>query len=371
MKILYIIYSLSAGGAERFLTDLSNSLSERQDCDITILILKREDEQNIFYKKELNGNIHFKSLRIRKIGLSIFCKLYKAIKKEEADVVHIHLSPIILYSILPVLFYRKSAYIETLHNEVSRIDNSSKSKRILKSFIYRFGLVSVCAISDKNYVEFKKVFGRNCEALIYNGRKQLLPTLQIENVKQEIESYKINKDTIVVTHIARCAGQKNQDLLIDAFNQIIIKDRQNIILLVIGSGFDSDKGKSLQDRACKNIHFLGEKYNIQDYLSCSDSFCLSSGYEGMPITLIEALACKCIPLSTPVSGVVDLIEDNANGFISDNFSIASFVDMLNRYIQNREAIDRDKLEELYKMKLSMEACSAEYYKLYQALIAGK
>ena len=57
------------------------------------------------------------------------------------------------------------------------------------------------------------------------------------------------------------------------------------------------------------IFFLGLKKNVGDYLNNSHAFILSSLNEAMPISLIEALACRCIPLSTPVSGSVDIIQN--------------------------------------------------------------
>lgn len=94
MKILHIIYSLSSGGAERFLVDLANELSQREDCDVRLLILKTDqDERNVFYKNELCIRVHLESLGIRKMSLSLFFKLYHFIKKENPDIVHIHLSP--------------------------------------------------------------------------------------------------------------------------------------------------------------------------------------------------------------------------------------------------------------------------------------
>ena len=60
MNILQIIYSLSSGGAERFLTDLSNELIENDGCNVTVLILKSDkDINNIFYKAELSDKIKF------------------------------------------------------------------------------------------------------------------------------------------------------------------------------------------------------------------------------------------------------------------------------------------------------------------------
>ena len=81
MKILQVIYSLSSGGAERFITDLANELVKNEDCDITLLILKSDKKlQNLFYRKELSDKIKFYSLGVEHIDLSIFYKLYKYIK---------------------------------------------------------------------------------------------------------------------------------------------------------------------------------------------------------------------------------------------------------------------------------------------------
>lgn len=368
MRILQIIYSLSSGGAERFVTDLNNELVKIDGCEVNLLILKSDrTEKNIFYKGELSDKVKFESLGIDHIDFTIFLRLYKYIRNYKPDIVHIHLSPIILFCSFAILCMRSTIFIETLHNEVSKINNSNKLYYYFKKIIYNFKNVRVCAISDKNAAEFKRIYGLSCDALIYNGRKKLESSIKGSLVEKEIDSYKQNSETIVVTHIARCAPQKNQDLLVDSFNKIL-RDQHNVILLIIGSGFDSDMGKKLKAKAEKGIFFLGEKHNVQDYLLCSDAFCLSSLYEGMPITLIEALAYGCVPLSTPVSGVTDLIRNGENGFVSADFTLHSFVQMLNNFIVHRNEIDRQKLIDLYHEKLSIEACAQSYYKFYNTCL---
>ncbi len=370
MKILYIIYGLSSGGAERFITDLLNQLAVKEDLDITLLLIKTTGiPGNMFYAKELDSRVKIKSLGMDKITPSVFFKLNKAILQEKPDVVHVHLSPIILFCIVPLLFYRKPIYIETLHNEVSRIDNSSKIKRFLKSFVYKFGLAKVCTISDKNAREYQRVYGRDCDALIYNGRKKLQKTEAFLQVEDEIRGYKHDDNTLVFVHIARCAPQKNQKLLIEAFNDFS-KDK-NVSLIIIGSQFDSKEGVELQKQANDKIHFLGEKHNVQDYLFGSDAFVLSSIYEGMPITLIEALACGCVPLSTPVSGVVDIVKNGENGFVCKDFSKAAFIAMLNDYVEHRACIDRAGLMKLFDEKLSIDACANSYLKFYKKCLNSK
>lgn len=53
----------------------------------------------------------------------------------------------------------------------------------------------------------------------------------------------------------------------------------------------------------------------------ADIFCLSSNFEGMPITLLEASLAGLPAVSTPVCGAVDLIKDGVNGFLSKSHSL--------------------------------------------------
>lgn len=370
MKILYITYGLSSGGAERFLTDLLNQMVRKSGMEVTLLLIKAGDiPGSRFYEKELDHRVIIKSLGLHKIGVSVLTKLYHAVRQEQPDIVHVHLSPIVLFCLLPMLFYRRPVYMETLHNEVARIDNSSKVKRFLKSFVYKTGLVKVCTISDKNAREYQRVYGRPCDAMIYNGRKRMEKTGEFSRVQEEVRSYKADENTTVFIHIARCARQKNQRLLVDAFN--VFSENKNVTLLILGRDFDSAEGKALQKKACDKIHFLGEKHNVQDYLLCSDAFVLSSSYEGMPITLIEALSCGCVPISTPVSGVVDIVRNGENGFVAKDFSEDSFVAVLNEFMLRKNRIDRNLLVKLFNDRLSIEACANSYYQFYDQCLQSK
>jgi len=85
----------------------------------------------------------------------------------------------------------------------------------------------------------------------------------------------------------------------------------------------------------------------------------------MPITLIEALACGCIPLSTPVSGSVDIIQNGKNGFLSKDFSVDSYITMLKDFFKNHENIDKKELEVYFENNLSMKKCAEKYYEFFK------
>ena len=88
-------------------------------------------------------------------------------------------------------------------------------------------------------------------------------------------------------------------------------------------------------------------------------------HEAMPITLIEALACGCIPLSTPVSGSVDIIQNGKNGFLSKDFSVDSYITMLKDFFKNHENIDKKELEVYFENNLSMKKCAEKYYEFFK------
>lgn len=362
MKILECIHSLQPGGAERFLVDLSNELSNEND--VTILTLKNRDSKNEnFYKGDIHPNIKVISLGFEDgFHLSYLFKVYYAIKSLSPDVVHIHC--ILQYMIFAILFYRRCKYVQTLHNDARYGIPRSIVK--LAIWIIRHHYLTMITISDSNRQSFRNYTGLMNDVLIYNGRKQPQLTSLYNKTKEYVEKIKENEHDIVLLCIAKCALQKNLNLLIESVNCLTGKG-VNLKLLIIGDNYqNTELGRKWISLAQNNrsIHFLGARKNVADYFYLCDAFCLSSIFEGMPITLIEALACKCIPISTPVSGVIDLIEDGKTGFISNDFTEESYIKTLVRFVENYKKIDKELLYELYKENYSIEKCSISYLKVF-------
>lgn len=366
MKILEIISTLSSGGAERFVVDLSNQFAKNQEDEILLLTLI-DDEilNNSFYKAEISSNIQYINLKQPKFTLNTIFRTFTVIKELKPDIVHVHLKKVPIVCILAIIFYRKARYIETIHNKAEE-EFKNITIRLIKKFFYRFNLLRAVAISDENKRSFENVLKIKNTELIYNGTRALTKSNLFDATVAELNKYKLTEDTIVFTHIGRCSQQKNQELLIESFNKIVEKG-YNAVLLIIGAGFDSTTGKKLRGIAKENIYFLNEKRNIQDYLILSDGFCLSSRYEGMPITLLEAFACGCATISTPVSGAVDIIKDGETGFISPDFTEKSYVQTLERFLRNKNQINKEHLKKVYYEKFSIEKCSSKYYSLFKKL----
>lgn len=358
MRILECIHSLRPGGAERLLVDLSNELS--LEHEVIILTLKNRDSQNEnFYKNEILPRVRFVSLGFEDgFHLSYLFRVYKTIKSLKPDVVHLHC--ILQYLLLPVLFYKKCLYVQTLHNKMEY--GIPHRLRRLVIWLIRNKFLRFVTISDTNRQSFRDYTGLTNDILIYNGRKQPAKTASFNEVKRFVDTIRGHDADIVLLCIAKCAPQKNLQLLINSVNLLAAKGLKLKVLIIGDSYQESKLGKGLIALARSNpdIRFLGAMNNVADYFYSCDAFCLSSLYEGMPITLIEAMACRCIPLSTPVSGVVDLIEDGKTGFISKDFSESSYVDTLLNFVANRQKINKDELFKLFQDHFSIEKCAKSY-----------
>jgi glycosyltransferase involved in cell wall biosynthesis len=201
---------------------------------------------------------------------------------------------------------------------------------------------------------------------IYNGRAVPEPTLAFQKVKSTILKFREDGNTVFL-HIGTCNAAKNQKMLISVFNRLV-DNGEHIILMIIGSGFDSEEGNALKNIACKKIIFLGQKQNVSDYLLNSDAFCLSSVIEGMPISLIEALACGCIPICTPVGGLINTINDGITGYLSKSVSENDYYFSIRSYLDNKNQVKKDDLIKYYLSHFSIEECANNYVSLFKELI---
>lgn len=355
MKLLELHYSTSWAGAERFVIDLCNELSKTQD--VVLCIIEDDiDPNKSYYKKELSKNVKYINLKCQS-GLQIkaLWKIFKTICKEKPDVVHTHTDALAIF--LPSIFYKRPKYFQTLHTIANECISVKRIKPIYKYLYKKY--IKAITISDVCYNSYNKFYGLSNAYSIDNGRSSLTATKDLDNTKKYIETLKINKDDKVYIHIARYDKVKNQELLINCFNKFI-EDGKHGILIILGTGYDSNEGKKLLSNAKDGIYWLGLKNNVCDYLLCSDFFLLTSIYEGLPISLLEAISCGVIPISTPAGGVPNVIKNHDYGYISKDFSEIEYYKVLSEAYYEYNSFNRQKLKDYFLENYSIEKCAQDY-----------
>lgn len=361
MKIIQIIYSLNQGGAERFVVDLSNELSKNNE--VYLITLRDDKEKNcFFYKNEVAKNVNYINFPLKKgFRLTDVYKVSKFIKKINADIIHTHLD--VVYYFLPFsLFNSKRKIFHTVHND-AYFDGRNKFASSIRKIFYKQKLIVPITISKDSQHSFENFYSIKNPLLIYNGRNSPSTTNQLEEVIQEINSLKKHTKDLVFIHVSRYnEKQKNHSMLINVFNQLSLEGL-NAILLIIGRDYQN-KAQDLILNSGDRIFYLGEKKNIIDYLNCSDGFFLSSFYEGLPISLLEAIACGCIPVCTPAGGIKDVISNRVNGFIAKNFTSLEYKKTICEFLKFRHDIDKTKMFETFEQKYSIQNCAEEHMKIY-------
>jgi glycosyltransferase involved in cell wall biosynthesis len=361
MKILHFIYSLVPGGAERFVIDLTNELAENND---TFLYTLRDDKIGVqgFYVPAISTKVVYRNLKISE-GFKpwLAWTFYRILKREKPDVVHCHLNLVNYFFLSSLILHKKVRFIYTVHNSAGTEVLSAIEKALMK-FFFKYRFFIPVAISDETKESYKSFYKLNEVDVIYNGRKFEDKSICYNEVLDEISRLKPTKDTLTFCHVARYdEPQKNQKMLVSVFNRLK-EEGYDVILLIIGEGFE--KATELRAIAYKHIHFLGIKSNVNDYLFSSDAFCLSSNFEGMPISLIEAFGCGCTPVCTPVGGSVNTIINGVTGFLSKSVSEDDYLEVVKQFIKDRKSINKNDLRRYYQENFSIEKCAGLYLNLY-------
>ena len=358
MKILEIIPQLNSGGAERFVVDLCNELIQKHEV---ILIVLHSIDKAGFFAQEINPAVTVVSMnKDQGVDFGLFFRLKKLIHKYKPDVVHTHLMGIV-YCFLAYLNSSGIKFIHTVHNDAAKEAGGGISKWCRK-FAFKAGRVTPVTISEESQSSFVKFYGIT-PPLIYNGRPGYNESSRLSAVKQELEGLKTSNDSTLIVNIARLNPQKNQ---LSLANAVVSANKTGKKLDLAIVGREDDKiAPEIRRMESKHVHLLGMRTNPRDYMKAADAFCLSSVYEGMPITLIECFSVGVIPICTPVGGIINMIEDGINGILAKGTSEEDIYEALIRFLNMSEdektAMHKASLASFHKY--GIENCAENYVKL--------
>ena len=365
-KIVQMVPALGWGGAQVFCIQLCNELAKYPGYDVTLISMYTHDAQKHLPLSMLDKKVKFISLGKKQgIDVKMFSKIYKTLKDIKPDVVHTHLHSgyYCFYAYLKLKYPFKK--VHTLHN-LAKQDAPPHGRKMFKYF-FRKHIIEAVTISDEVHKSAVEEYGSFIKTLIYNGSDDVKPSAAFNETADKINGIKKDKNTKVLLNVARITKQKNQKLLLDVMRTV---QDQNVIAIILGDYVADDKSvyDELVANKPNNVYLLGKVTNVSDYLLCADAFVLTSTFEGLPISLLEALSAGAIPVCTPVGGIINIVTKDI-GFLSDNVSVDAFKVALQSYLNADEpTIDRLKTngKELYNKEFSMKTCAAKYDALYHS-----
>ena len=301
MRLTFLLASLGSGGAERVVSLLANKMVE---CghQVEIICLKFND---VYYQTDPRVKVTL-AMQQTKNRFSELFWLRKYIKKQKPDVVIPFTEGVYCFTILSLL----GTGIPIIASE--RLDPSAMSptRKILKRLLLPYA--DWLVVQTQSIKEYFPESIQKKTSIIYN------PVVtdvfrEIDNGQLKIENEgKLNR----IISVGRLYPQKNQEMMIRAFAKVAdeFPDWQ---LVIFGEGPLREslelivESLEMKDR----ILLPGRTEHVIEELRKSKIFCMSSDYEGMSNSMIEAICVGLPIITTNVSGTKELIEDAVNGYV--------------------------------------------------------
>lgn len=354
MRIIHVMECF-AGGTFNFLVDLTKEISSEEH-----IIIYGTNRENIptNFEKLFSPNVKFikwqtaqREMKPLK-DIKALWELYIILKNiKNIDVIHLHSSKAgFLGRIASFLLGKSNRVIYTPHAiSFLRLDISPMKRNIfiwMEKFASLFGgKIVACSESEK-------------EAIIEHGIRNV--TFINNGINPFLIEKKINTtDKITIISVGRLSIQKNPKL----FNDIALSfiNNSNIQFIWCGDGELKSKLNS------PNIRCTGwiERKDLEIYLSKADIYLSTSLWEGLPLSVLEAMSIGLPLILSNCIGNKDLVKNN--GFLYRNRSecINNIQKLLNdKILLNKQGISSKKF---FKKAFILEDMGINYLKLYKKL----
>ena len=350
-KVIHIVEAFG-GGIFSVLVDLINGIDE--EFEIIVAYGKRKQTPKNF-KQYFSDKVKFVKIEnfTREINLEkdigALKEIKNIIKKEKPNIVHLHSSKAGILGRLAISGSKVKMFYNP-HGFSFLKQDDSKIKRIIYWLIEKVTAIinKKCTIVGCSKEEFEEAKKLNKNSVwINNG----IDIEKLEEETKELEQNITDYNNLKICTVGRIGYQKNPKL----FNEIA-KNFPNLSFTWIGDGELRDELTS------KNIVITGWK-NREDVLKIlngQDIFILTSLWEGLPISLLEAMFMKKICIVSDCIGNRDVIKNGKNGFIANDKK--EFVEIIKSITKNKKQID--KIKEKTRACISNTYCNEIMVKQY-------
>ncbi len=308
MKILHVIAALGSGGAEVFVKDLCISLKQQgHDIAIAHIDSARDQGGDIRFEDQFKAELVAEGIPVFEIGHATRrnpvkggFRLRAILKQLRPDILHIHLGLGVLLK--SFTFYRLPT-VYTHH-----------------SIVFRFGKAMTWWF-DRFVQTYVAICGK-CHVML--EQKTSRPIVDIRNgiSSRRVASVDPARSTgsfkIISVGSIREAKDYPTTIAIAARVKQLLKDNgRRLEFLIYGDGEGLEKLRDLtrQKGVDDIVHFLGLRTDIPERLAAADVLLMSSIYEGMPISLIEATHAGLPLIATNVGGCSEIVRHGENGYI--------------------------------------------------------
>lgn len=290
--------------------------------------------------------------------LKCMSSIMKIVKKEKITVIHTHHRMAAFYVAI-LRLYKKCVFINTSHN-------TFYNKKKLTQFAYKNCNVVACGEMVKaNLIAEYGLLDKQIE-VIHNAVKPFDNKIIEDNLIKKLHQ----ENKFVIGNIGRLSEQKGMEYFIKAIPNVIER-HPDARFVIIGSGEDENKLHELarEKRVKEYLYFLGYRNDVQNLICQMDFLVLSSLWEGLPLTPIEAYSVGKTIVATAVDGTVEIVRDEVDGLLVESRNENEIANKINWLIENPEEKKKYEIRarERFEEKFSFERLSQAYVSYYERL----
>lgn len=356
--VCHLIYRFDIGGLERVMVNCINAMQEKNVEHVVVALTEIGD-----FSQHLNSQVKTYQLN-KKPGkdLTSHWRLFKLLRQLKPHIFHTYNLAALEYHPIAKLAGVKG-HIHAEHGrEISDPLGLNKKHNLLRKIISPFIHYFVAVSSDLQLWLIDDVsIDSHKVKLVRNG-------IDIKKFGGE----KVKSHCIRFIHIARFNPVKDQQSLINAFALLVAEKGylpEQVSLTLVGDGELTNALKQqVSDKELDAfVIFTGARNDIPALLENSDVFVLSSIAEGIPMTVLEAMAASLPIISTDVGGLSELVENEVTGLLVEKENAKALANAMDIYVNNPQLIEPQgkQAHQFIEQNFSEAAMVKSYLNLYQ------
>lgn len=330
MKILFLNTNIGYGGASKQMVWVANQCAS-SGHDVTFLTYRDSAVNQILLSSV--GHVHIQLESVSGGGKGIIqtvrC-LHRFIKRGRFDVAVGFLSPSQLRLALACIGTKTKLLFSHRGDPYQHVQGGNSN------FI---GKLTSWAFNRADWYVFQTPMAQKAFSTEIRNRSSVIANTISPLHRNKDRSEGVDKIIVSVGRLD--VHQKRQDLLIDAFANVV-KQYPDYTLELYGDGNDE---QLLRERAsnCPQIHFMGKTMDVASAIQQATMLVLSSDFEGIPNALLEAMSIgvPCVSTDCSPGGASMLIKDGVNGLLVPRGNVNALLNAMIWYIEHPE--EREKM----------------------------
>ena len=359
--LVYTITKAELGGAQRHVYDLIESLHHEYEIHLIVGSLGWLADQC----RELGISVHHLPTLTRSINMLLDILAVKEfinlIKQVKPDIIHAHSGkPGVIARLAGAIC--KIPVIFTAHGwgfDPNAPKLRSNAAFVVEKLLTPLAAKIICVCESDRQLAIKlKVVDGDQVVTISNGIRHIDTLLSTPETDppQLIMVARFNKQ------------QKDQHTFMNAIKML----DEGIKVLFVGTGPDWEEAKNIAQNLdiLFRVSFLGDRLDVETLLAKSQIFVLTTHYEGLPVSILEAMRAGLPVIATNVNGIPEQVVDGVTGLLVPHEDVNALVQALTTLINDpdmRRRMGEEGAKKLTK-EFTVEQMVAKTKLVYQSII---